>query len=167
MKKLFSRIIQTPISPLLALGDEKDVYFLEFTDSKHSYKHIGKLSKKYVISESVSDPLVSIEEELKAYFAGSLKTFKTPIKMLGTDFQQTTWKALQTIPYGQTISYAELAKKIGKPQAFRAVANANAVNNIAIVIPCHRVIRQSGDLGGYAGGVDIKAGLLALEKPTK
>lgn len=104
-------------------------------------------------------------DELKAYFAGKLTTFSVPLDLsTGTDFQQTVWRTLLKIPYGQTISYAKLAQNIGKPTAYRACANANGKNPISLIVPCHRVIAADGGLGGYTGGVDIKRALLRLEK---
>ena len=86
--------------------------------------------------------------------------------MAGTDFQKQTWKALQTIPYGQTLSYIELAQKLGKPRAVRAVAKANAANALSIIIPCHRIIGNNGQLVGYAGGLETKKALLKQEQTT-
>ena len=105
----------------------------------------------------------SIENELKLYFAGALQSFKTPICLLGSAFQKVVWKQLLLIPYGKTISYLQQAALIGKKTAYRAVALANAANQINIVIPCHRVIKHSGDLGGYNGGVDRKKWLINHE----
>ena len=102
--------------------------------------------------------------ELNAYFAGQLTCFSVPLDLsTGTDFQQTVWRALMDIPYGQTISYGRLAQNIGKPTAYRACANANGKNPISLIIPCHRVIASDGGLGGYTGGLDIKRALLRLE----
>ena len=98
------------------------------------------------------------------YFAGKRQTFDLPLSPKGTPFQQTVWKQLQEIPYGKTISYAQLAKAINHPKACRAVGSANGKNPISIIIPCHRVIASNGSLGGYTGGLDIKTQLLALEK---
>jgi len=102
--------------------------------------------------------------ELKAYFDGTLKEFSVPIKAYGTDFRKIVWEALQTIPYGEAISYKQLAEKIGKPTASRAVGGANHHNPINIIIPCHRVVGASGKLTGYGGGIDNKEFLLELEK---
>ena len=102
--------------------------------------------------------------QLDEYFAGKRQIFDLPLSPKGTDFQQTVWKQLQEIPYGRTISYSQLAKAIRHPKACRAVGSANGKNPIAIIIPCHRVIASNGGLGGYAGGLDIKIQLLALEK---
>ena len=105
--------------------------------------------------------------ELKEYFEGKRKRFDFPIKAEGTEFQMKVWKALTEIPYGETISYGELAKRIGNTKASRAVGGANNKNPIMIVIPCHRVIGANGSLVGYAGGIEIKKRLLELEKKYK
>jgi len=103
-------------------------------------------------------------EELEAYFAGTLREFTVPIKLRSTDFRMRVWAALMTIPYGETISYKELAQRIGQPKAIRAVGGANHHNPISIIVPCHRVIGASGTLTGYGGGLGNKEFLLALEK---
>ncbi|MCM1349423.1 MAG: methylated-DNA--[protein]-cysteine S-methyltransferase [Firmicutes bacterium] len=103
-------------------------------------------------------------EELEEYFAGRRSGFSTPLLPIGTDFQMRVWQELQDIPYGATISYAELARRVGNEKAVRAVAGANSRNCISILIPCHRVIASDGGVGGYAGGVEAKGLLLALEK---
>ncbi len=102
-------------------------------------------------------------EQLVAYFAGDLQTFTLPLVLHGTPFQQAVWAKLQRIPYGQTRTYGELAQQIGQPSASRAVGHANARNPIAIIVPCHRVIGRSGDLTGYAGGMERKRWLLQRE----
>jgi O-6-methylguanine DNA methyltransferase len=104
-------------------------------------------------------------EQFQIYFKGELKSFKYPLDLrLGTLFQQKVWKKLLTIPYGTTKSYKWLAQSIKNPKSARAVGNANGQNPLSIIIPCHRVIRENGDLGGYTGGIQIKRHLLKLEK---
>ncbi len=104
-------------------------------------------------------------EQFQSYFKGELRSFKFPLDLrLGTPFQQKVWKSLLTIPYGVTRSYKWLAKSINNPDSARAVGNANGQNPISIIIPCHRVVRENGTLGGYTGGVKIKCYLLDLEK---
>lgn len=125
--------------------------------------------RSYKLQPASNAPLQSIERELEQYFStcldGSpLDTFKTPYRLLGSDFQQAVWKQLLEIPYGATISYAEEAASLGKPSAVRAVANANGANLLALVIPCHRVIATDGKLGGYGSGWRRKAWLLDHEK---
>jgi len=101
--------------------------------------------------------------QLNAYFAGELREFEIPLLMEGTEFQKRVWKALLAIPYGETISYGELAKKIGEPKAVRAVGAANGQNPIPIIVPCHRVIGSDGSLTGFGGGIENKKRLLELE----
>lgn len=108
--------------------------------------------------------LEKAKEQLEQYFAGQRQDFDLPLDLEGTEFQKKVWKALQTIPFGKTISYAQLAKKVGSPKAFRAVGGANGRNPVAIVVPCHRVIAANGAIGGFSGGLDKKEVLLALEQ---
>ncbi|MFP6637297.1 MAG: methylated-DNA--[protein]-cysteine S-methyltransferase [Nitrospinaceae bacterium] len=104
-------------------------------------------------------------EQFQSYFTGDLKNFKFPLDLrLGTPFQQNVWKSLLTIPYGVTRSYKWMAKSINNPKSARAIGNANGQNPLSIIIPCHRVIRENGQLGGYTGGAQIKRYLLGLEK---
>ena len=123
-----------------------------------------KQKTKAVIVPGKTLPIVSIEQELAAYFEGKLKHFKTSVMLLGSSFQQKVWDELKKIPSGETRSYLDIAKSIGQPTACRAVARANGANQLAIMIPCHRVINENGQLGGYGGGVARKEWLLNLEK---
>jgi len=107
--------------------------------------------------------LLEAARQLRAYFAGTLREFQLPLDMEGTDFQKRVWRQLETIPYGETRSYAQIAAAIGSPSAVRAVGAANGANPIAIVVPCHRVIGSSGKLVGYGGGLPLKKRLLELE----
>jgi methylated-DNA-[protein]-cysteine S-methyltransferase len=104
--------------------------------------------------------------QLDAYFEGELTRFDVPMDLKGTDFQQTVWEELAKVPYGVTISYGELAKRIGNPKACRAVGMANGKNPIPIIIPCHRVIGKNGTLTGFGGGLDVKQALLNIEKSS-
>jgi AraC family transcriptional regulator of adaptative response/methylated-DNA-[protein]-cysteine methyltransferase len=157
--------LATPLGPMITIADDQALYLLEFIDKPDLTLEILKLVKKTnaCLSEGSSAPLKLIEQELKKYFAGELKQFKTPLNYIGTPFQKRVWQALLTIPYGKTCSYADIAKVIGKPTAFRAVANANGANQLAIIIPCHRVIQTNGDLGGYSGGVNRKQWMIQHE----
>jgi methylated-DNA-[protein]-cysteine S-methyltransferase len=101
--------------------------------------------------------------ELLEYFEGRRRTFTVPLDLRGTEFQKKAWAALQNIPFGATISYRDQARELGQEGAVRATGSANGRNPIAIIVPCHRVVRSDGTLGGYAGGLEIKAGLLELE----
>ena len=123
-----------------------------------------RMTKKALITPGENDLLRSIEGELAAYFEGSLRCFKTPFSVIGSPFQQAAWNVLLQLPYGTTKSYAEQAVALGNPTAVRAVANANGANQLAIVIPCHRIISTGGGLGGYGSGVSRKAWLLENEK---
>ena len=114
--------------------------------------------------EKSSTVIEATLKQLDHYFGNKLEKFKLPLLILGTDFQQQVWHALQTIPYGSTTSYQTLANRINNKKAVRAVANANGANAISIIIPCHRVIGSRGELTGYAGGLDAKKRLLALER---
>jgi methylated-DNA-[protein]-cysteine S-methyltransferase len=111
-----------------------------------------------------AEPFAEAVRQLDAYFAGTLRRFELPLAPTGTPFQLRVWRALREIPYGETVSYAELARRIGRPAAVRAVGAANGRNPLAIVIPCHRVIGSDGRLVGYGGGLPAKAALLALER---
>nr|WP_300302134.1 methylated-DNA--[protein]-cysteine S-methyltransferase [Anaerosolibacter sp.] len=117
--------------------------------------------------EKVEPILEEAKKQLEEYFYGERKTFDLPIKMSGTDFQNTVWQELTKIPYGKTLSYGAIAASIGNEKAHRAVGNANNKNRIAIVIPCHRVVGSSGKLVGYAGGLERKKWLLEHEKAIK
>ncbi len=103
--------------------------------------------------------------QLKAYFRGEITAFDLPLDPVGSPFQQEVWKTLATIPYGQTLSYGELALRVGRPKAARAVGAANGKNPLSIVLPCHRVIGANGQLTGFANGLEAKSKLLALENP--
>ncbi|WP_026931663.1 methylated-DNA--[protein]-cysteine S-methyltransferase [Glycomyces tenuis] len=114
--------------------------------------------------EGATPVLEAALEQLEAYFAGELTEFDLPLAAAGTDFQHRVWAALRAIPYGTTVSYGDIARRIGNPAAVRAVGLANGQNPIAVVVPCHRVIGSNGKLTGYAGGVWRKERLLALER---
>jgi methylated-DNA-[protein]-cysteine S-methyltransferase len=107
--------------------------------------------------------LVAAMAQLEEYFAGRRQCFDLPLELNGTDFQRSVWTELGEIPYGETISYAELAMMVGRPQAYRAVGQANGANPIPIVLPCHRVLASGGGIGGYGGGLTMKRQLLTLE----
>jgi len=108
--------------------------------------------------------LISISEQLEEYFSGRRKTFEVAIHPQGTEFQRRVWAELSRIPYGETVSYAYIANRIGSTNAVRAVGSANGRNPLCIIVPCHRVINSSGSLGGYSGGLEVKTKLLELEK---
>jgi len=120
----------------------------------------GKKGLRFEDSPGQMEPYV---DELKEYFAGKRREFGFQLDLRGTDFQLACWRALLAIPYGETRSYADIARAVGKPNAFRAVGMANNRNPIAVVVPCHRVIASDGSLCGYGGGLDVKRKLLELE----
>ncbi|WP_017931482.1 bifunctional transcriptional activator/DNA repair enzyme AdaA [Robiginitomaculum antarcticum] len=163
--KFFVDWIETPFGTMIAVTDAQALYLLEFTDRTKLDRQMHRVANynRVMITPGRTPVHDQIAEELKQYFAGELTEFNTPIAMSGTDFQKATWHALRRIPHGQTQNYAGLANDLGKPTAFRAVANSNANNALAIVVPCHRVIAKDGTLGGYAGGLERKAALLDLE----
>lgn len=156
----------TPLGPMIAIANEEELYLLEFVDRRGLEKEIEALRRKAktAIIPGHSRPIKSIEKELELYFKGTLTEFKTPLFLLGSAFQKGVWEELIKIPPGETHSYSELAHAIGKPTACRAVARANGANQIAIVIPCHRVINTNGELGGYGGGLTRKQWLIKHEK---
>lgn len=118
--------------------------------------------------ESKSHPiLIQAENELNEYFAGTRTEFSVPIELRGTPFQTNVWEALLAIPFGKTRTYGELAKQLGNPQASRAVGAATGKNPISIIVPCHRVIGSTGNLTGFAGGLDAKSSLLELEQEKR
>jgi AraC family transcriptional regulator, regulatory protein of adaptative response / methylated-DNA-[protein]-cysteine methyltransferase len=166
---LTSSWFDTLLGPMLAISNKEKLYLLEFAERRNLDQRIERLKTKLkatIISDR-SDPIDSIKNEIESYFSGTLKTFRTPFLTIGSPFQKITWEALIKIPYGETKSYLEQANIINNPSAHRAVANANGSNNLAIIIPCHRILRSNGDLGGYAGGVHRKKWLIAHENHCK
>ncbi len=163
---LKSSSIETPLGPMIALADERALYFLGFMDSKNLDRDINRLCRlaKATMMSGMTDPLISIQTELQRYFEGNLTVFQTPLFIIGSSFQKNAWEALIAIPYGESQSYVKQATSIGHHSAYRAVANANGVNRISIVIPCHRIINHNGKLGGYGGGLHRKKWLLDHEK---
>jgi methylated-DNA-[protein]-cysteine S-methyltransferase len=149
--------IDSPIGGLLLAADDTGLHTILFINGKHSAQPDPSWKKD-------AAPLQETIRQLRAYFAGELETFDLPLAPQGTAFQLKVWKLLCDIPYGETISYGELARRIGNPKASRAVGLANGSNPIPIVIPCHRVIGSNGKLTGYGGGLPIKEKLLALER---
>ncbi len=158
--------IDTKLGPMITIADEDELYLLEFVDRRGLEREVERLREKTksAIIPGTTEPIRSIETELRQYFEGDLREFKTPLFLLGSPFQKRVWEELQKIPFGETRSYGEIAVRIGSPSAFRAVANANGANQFAIIIPCHRVINTNGDLGGYGGGIARKKWLINHEK---
>lgn len=156
----------TPLGNIRLLADELAIYWLAFSDSEKSDLAEQRYIKKQgmIIKRGETSASTRLIHELNDYASRQRSAFSVTLKPQGTAFQQSVWQALQAIPYGRTCSYAALAKAIGRPTAVRAVAQANAANPLCIVIPCHRVINHSGQLGGYSGGLHHKKTLLALEE---
>lgn len=155
--------LDTPLGPMLAIGSDEHLILLEFAERRGLETELKRLRSRYAIIPGTTAPLRSIRRELDEYFAGQRRTFDTPLRMIGTEFQRRVWEELMRIPYGEAISYMELAQRTGRPTAFRAVAQANGANQLAVIIPCHRVINASGKIGGYGGGVPRKEWLLRME----
>jgi methylated-DNA-[protein]-cysteine S-methyltransferase len=147
---IYSKTIETPIGELGLYADETHLLRITFCAA-------GENDNSNKIIENTA-------KELQEYFAGNRTDFSIPLNMEGTVFRKQVWKQLLKIPFGETISYQELAERVGSIKKARAVGNANHYNPIPIIVPCHRVVRKSGDLGGFGGGLDVKELLLELEK---
>jgi methylated-DNA-[protein]-cysteine S-methyltransferase len=169
METLNSTCFSSPIGPLFLAASDKGLVALEFDARRPGQQSIRpnprnlREEHKEVTFKEVSDLLRPCCQELDEYFAGDRRRFSFPLDLRGTDFQLACWQALLAIPYGETRTYADIARAVGKANAFRAVGMANNRNPIAIVVPCHRVIASDGSLCGYGGGLDLKRRLLELE----
>lgn len=148
--------LDTPIGELLLAGDDDALSLVSFP--------AGSMRRDpepdWIYNEK---PFVAARRQLTEYFAGERREFDLPLKLSGTEFQMSVLEALQQIPYGETTSYAEIAERVGRPKAVRAVGAANGRNPIPIIVPCHRVIGSHGELTGFGGGLDTKKALLKLE----
>lgn len=158
--------IDSPLGPLVAAATNQGVCMLEFADRRALQRQITTLKRRIggTIVPGHNQHLERLRNELAEYFDGKRRAFAVRLAAPGTPFQEKVWKALQAIPFGETRSYDELARSIGAPQARRAVGRANGDNRIAILIPCHRVVRANGTLCGYGGGLWRKKYLLNLER---
>jgi AraC family transcriptional regulator of adaptative response/methylated-DNA-[protein]-cysteine methyltransferase len=157
---------ESPLGPIIIASTSDGICLVVFNNKKMLGYQV-KVLKKYFgdsIIPGKNKYIEQAEEELKKYFAGKLKKFNVPLVYPGTDFQVKVWKELRKIPYGSTISYEELAVRVGIKKASRAVGTANGMNRIGIIIPCHRVVNKNGRIGGYGGGLWRKRKLLELEK---
>lgn len=162
---IHTEIYHSPCGDLLLGACEEKLCLCDWTSEEHRPKTDSKL-RKLLKAEFVDTPSEITRRaayELEEYFAGRRRTFSIPLLFAGTDFQKKVWSALLDVPFGETKSYAWLAKKIGNPKAVRAVGLANGANNISIFAPCHRIIGSNGLLVGYGGGLEIKRFLLNLE----
>lgn len=164
---LFRQTIDTPLGEMTAMTSERGIVLFDFSDNAHLAREVNGLSR-YLPGSRIVDgghPLLTqLTAEIGEYFAGARRDFGVPLHPVGTPFQLDVWATLLTIPYGQTRSYADQARMIGRPTAVRAVANANGHNRLPILIPCHRVIGSDGTLTGYSGGICRKTELLRLER---
>jgi len=151
------RNLDSPIGELIVAGDDQGLRFVLFKRGRDAVK----AKADWEPDRGALDDTV---RQLTSYFAGKLRDFDVPVAPEGTTFQRSVWRELQRIPYGETISYGELARRLGNPRAVRAVGLANGSNPISIIIPCHRVIGSNGSLVGYGGGLPIKQALLSLER---
>jgi O-6-methylguanine DNA methyltransferase len=175
MEVIHSTVFNSSLGPLFLAASQNGLVALEFDVRlpgqqtirpnprdlrEESARHHS--SAKFAFEES-AEALQPFVRELEEYFAGQRREFSFPLDLRGTDFQLACWRALLAIPYGETRSYADIARAVGRPSGFRAVGMANNRNPVAIVVPCHRVIGSDGSLAGYGGGLDIKRKLLELE----
>lgn len=169
MNSIYTQSYQSPVGELI-LGTYNDQLCLCDWTYRKMRTTIDKriqtgLNARY--SEQLCDVLDTACSQLDEFFQQKRQQFDVPLLMVGSDFQRSVWNGLLSIPYGNTVSYLELADTIGNKQAVRAVASANGANALSIVIPCHRVIGSNGELAGYAGGLPAKKQLLTLEKHLK
>lgn len=154
--------LSTPVGEIFLAANEKAIVALLWKREDLERIGIGTVTQS---AESPTHPILKLAaKQLKEYFAGTRQEFNLPLELQGTPFQKRIWKELRKIPFGKTWSYQDLARRVDNPLAVRAVGTANGRNPICILIPCHRVVRLSGELGGYAGGMENKALLLDLEK---
>ena len=162
---LKATLVETPLGAMMAIADDKALHLLEFVDRRKLLTEIAQIRKQLqaVIVPGDNAILKRTATQLGDYFAGKLKRFSIPLRPAGTEFEQTVWDELLNIPYGTTLSYAELGKRVGHAKAARAIGRANGANKLALVIPCHRVIRADGKLSGYGGGVWRKKWLIEHE----
>jgi O-6-methylguanine DNA methyltransferase len=169
MEVLHYTILNSTIGPLFLAASPAGLVALEFDARLPGQQTIRpnprdlRAERQKITFEESADAMMPYVLELEEYFGGHRRAFTFPLDLRGTDFQKACWHALLAIPYGETRTYADIARAIAKPQAFRAVGMANNRNPVAIVVPCHRVIASDGTLCGYGGGLPIKRKLLQLE----
>lgn len=157
---LFFECMDTPIGTLTLAADADGLRHIEFPNNRHPVDRMHWVPDAH---GAAADVLRATRDQLRDYFEGARRAFDLPLRPSGTSFQMTVWRTLETIPWGATWSYRDLARAIGKPDAVRAVGAANGRNPLPIVLPCHRVIGADGSLIGFGGGLPIKAALLRLE----
>ena len=156
-------LVESPLQPIMLTSDGESLTGLYVSErGQAEIRQKAAASTDWIRDENAA-PFAEVKRQLDAYFAGNQTTFDLPLKLKGTPFQQQVWAELRKLPYGVTISYGELARRIGNPKACRAVGLANGQNPVSIVVPCHRVIGANGKLTGYSGGLSHKETLLAHE----
>jgi len=158
MKKYVRKVISSPVGPLTLVASREGLAAILWKDHNPRRVRLGNL-----VEDGTNSILLEAQRQLGEYFAGQRKVFTVKLDFAGTEFQRRVWTALLTIPYGETRSYGDIARQIGSPTAVRAVGAANGRNPISIIAPCHRVVGATGQLTGFAGGLQTKARLLALE----
>jgi methylated-DNA-[protein]-cysteine S-methyltransferase len=157
-----TKTVNTPVGKLKLVASDRGLAAILWENDKPDRVRLN------IVAEDCSHPiLVETERQLGEYFAGKRKAFTVALDFAGTQFQTKVWQALLAIPFGETRSYGEIARQLGNPKAVRAVGAANGKNPISIIAPCHRVIGSTGKLTGFAGGLNTKAHLLALEAPDR
>ncbi len=161
MMTIYTAVIDSPIGDLLIRADSNGVREIHFQTTMPKEKCAGPSLRA---KDARSGLVAETSQQLAAYFKGKLKEFDLPLSPEGTAFQRRVWEALRGIPYGETLSYGDLARRIGNPKACRAVGAANGRNPLPIVVPCHRVIGADGTLTGFGGGLPIKEQLLDHER---
>ena len=166
LQRIVTTMLDSPVGCLLAATTDEGICLLEYTDRRMLERNLDTMRRRFAMPVVPGEHrwLKQLDDELRAYFARTLTEFTVPVASRGTPFQERVWQELRSIPHGTTISYEDLATRIGQPTAVRAVANANGQNRVNILIPCHRVIGKNGDLTGYGGGLWRKRLLIELEQ---
>lgn len=164
LNKLYVEEMDSPVGPLLiTLDAENTLVGLYFLNKESTAERIELLSREDVEVQPAGERSEPVRRQLEEYFRGERREFDLPLKPQGTPFEQGVWRELQNIPYGHTVSYGEVSRRLDNPKAVRAVGRANGANPIPIIVPCHRVIGANGKLTGFGGGLPAKAFLLRLE----
>lgn len=161
--------LDTPLGPMVAGTTDAGICLLEFTDRRMLERQLAGLRTRFKagLAPGRHRHLTRLRHELAEYFAGARRQFTVPLDIRGTEFEMQVWRELGRISYGETRSYAEMAQRVGRPSAVRALGTANGRNGVAILVPCHRVVNKSGALGGYGGGLWRKRRLLYLERTNR
>jgi methylated-DNA-[protein]-cysteine S-methyltransferase len=158
-QRYFGKVIDSPVGQLKLVASERGLAAILWENDNPRRVPLGE-----VVDSDDHPVLLESERQLREYFAGHRKEFSLPMDFRGTEFQRRVWGALLTIPFGETRSYLQIAQQIGSPAAVRAVGAANGKNPLSIIAPCHRVVGSNGKLTGFAGGLEVKAQLLSLER---